>query len=155
MRVLYTSMLLLHVLGVVVWVGGMFLMHVAVRPAAVELLQPPQRLPLIAAVLGRFFAWVAVAVIVVLLSGIGMILEGGGFRNAHLSVHVMFAIGLAMMAIFLHIRFAAFRRLQSAVASSEWPVAARHLEQVRLLVTTNLVLGIVTIAVATIGRAVL
>jgi hypothetical protein len=36
----------------------------------------------------------------------------------------MFAIGLAMMAIFLHIRFAPFRRLQSAVASSEWPVAA-------------------------------
>jgi uncharacterized membrane protein len=155
MRVLYTSMLLLHVLGVVVWVGGMFVMHVAVRPAAVELLAPPQRLPLIAAVLGRFFAWVAVAVVVVLLSGIGMILEGGGFRNAHLSVHVMFAIGLAMMALFLHIRLAPFRRLQSAVASSDWPVAARHLDLVRQLVTTNLVLGILTIAVATIGRAVL
>ena len=40
MKVLYTSMLLLHVLGVVVWVGGMFMMHVAVRPAAVELLIP-------------------------------------------------------------------------------------------------------------------
>lgn len=155
MKVLYTSMLLLHVLGVVVWVGGMFLMHVAVRPAAVELLQPPQRLPLIASVLGRFFFWVAIAVVAVLLSGIGMILEGGGFRNAHLSVHVMFAIGLAMMAIFLHIRLAPFKRMQSAVASSEWPAAARHLEQVRLLVTTNLVLGILTIAVATIGRAVL
>ena len=155
MRVLYTSMLLLHVLGVVVWVGGMFLMHVAVRPAAIELLQPPQRLPLIASVLRRFFFWVAIAVVAVLLSGIGMILGGGGFRNAHLSVHVMFAIGLAMMAIFLHIRVAPFKRVQSAVAASDWPVAARHLEQVRLLVTTNLVLGMLTIAVATIGRAVL
>lgn len=155
MKVLYTSMLLLHVLGVVVWVGGMFLMHVAVRPAAVELLAPPQRLALIASVLRRFFFWVAIAVVVVLLSGIGMILESGGFRNAHLSVHVMFAIGLAMTAIFLHIRLAPFRRMQSAVASSEWPVAARHLEQVRLLVTTNLALGTLTIAVATIGRAVL
>src|SRR5512135_3617188 len=116
MRVLYTSMLLLHVLGVVVWVGGMFVMHVAVRPAAVETLQPAQRLPLIAAALKRFFDWVAVAIVAVLASGIGMILEGGGFRNAHLSVHVMFAIGLAMMAIFLHIRFAPFRRLQAAVA---------------------------------------
>jgi len=155
MKVLYTSMLLLHVLGVVVWVGGMFLMHVAVRPAAVELLQPPQRLPLISSVLGRFFRWVAIAVVAVLLSGIGMILEGGGFRNAHLSVHLMFATGLAMMAIFLHIRFAPFRRLQSTVASSDWPAAARHLEQVRQLVTVNLVLGIFTIAIATVGRAVL
>jgi uncharacterized membrane protein len=155
MKLLYTSMLLLHVLGVVVWVGGMFLMHVAVRPAAVELLQPPQRLPLIASVLGRFFFWVAVAIVAVLVSGIGMILEGGGFRNAHLSVHLMFAIGLAMMAIFLHIRLAPFKRLQRAIVSSDWPQAGRHLEQVRQLVTTNLVLGIVTIAVATIGRAVL
>lgn len=155
MRVLYTSMLLLHVLGVVVWVGGMFVMHVAVRPAAVETLQPAQRLPFIAAALKRFFDWVAVAIVAVLASGIGMILEGGGFRNAHLSVHVMFAIGLAMMAIFLHIRFAPFRRLQAAVASSDWPAAAGRLDQVRQLVTTNLVLGLVTIAVATIGRAVL
>ncbi|HET9023428.1 MAG TPA: CopD family protein [Burkholderiaceae bacterium] len=155
MKVLYTSMLLLHVLGVVVWVGGMFLMHVAVRPAAVALLQPPQRLPLIASVLERFFFWVTIAIVAILLSGIGMILEGGGFRNAHLSVHLMFVIGLAMMAIFLHIRFAPFKRMQSAVVSSDWPQAARHLELVRQLVTTNLVLGILTIAVATLGRAVL
>ena len=155
MRVLYTSMLLLHVLGVVVWVGGMFLMHVAVRPAAVQLLPPPQRLPLLASVLERFFLWVVIAVVAVLASGLGMILEGGGFRNAHLSVHLMFAIGLAMMAIFLHIRFAPFRRLQAAVAASDWPLAAQRLDRVRQLVTTNLALGILTIAVATIGRAVL
>jgi uncharacterized membrane protein len=133
----------------------MFMMHVAVRPAAVQLLPPPQRLPLIASVLQRFFVWVGVAIVAVLVSGVGMILEGGGFRNAHLSVHLMFAIGLAMMAIFLHIRFAPFKRLQSAVVVSDWPVAAQRLDQVRQLVTTNLVLGIVTIAVATIGRAVL
>lgn len=155
MKLLYTSMLLLHVLGVVVWVGGMFVMHVAVRPAAVELLQPPQRLPLIAAILKRFFFWVHIAIVAVLLSGIGMILEGGGFRNAHLSVHVMLAIGAAMMAIFLHIRLGPFRRLQGAVTSSDWPLAAQRLDQVRQLVTTNLMLGIITIAVATIGRAVL
>jgi uncharacterized membrane protein len=155
MKLLYTSMLLLHVLGVVVWVGGMFLMHVAVRPAAVQLLPPPQRLPLIALVLARFFFWVGIAIVAVLASGLGMILEGGGFRNAHLSVHLMFAIGLAMMAIFLHIRFAPFKRLQAAVVASDWPLAAQRMDPVRQLVTTNLVLGIVTIAVATVGRAVL
>jgi uncharacterized membrane protein len=155
MKLLYTTLLLLHVLGVVVWVGGMFLMHVAVRPAAVDLLQPPQRLPLLASVLRRFFFWVHIAIVAVLLSGLGMILEGGGFRNAHLSVHLMFGIGLAMMAIFVVIRVGPFKRLQAAVTASDWPLAAQHLERVRRLVTTNLVLGIVTIAVATIGRAVL
>lgn len=152
---LYAVMLFLHVLAVVVWVGGMFLMHVAVRPAAVQLLPPPQRLPLLASVLERFFLWVVVAIVAVLASGLGMILESGGFRNAHLSVHLMFAIGVAMMAIFLHIRFAPFPRLRAAVAASDWPLAARRLDQVRQLVTTNLALGMLTIAVATIGRAVL
>ncbi|MCK7497690.1 MAG: DUF4149 domain-containing protein [Comamonadaceae bacterium] len=53
-------------LAVVVWVGGMFLMHFAVRPVAVAQLPPPQRLPLLAAILGRFFGWVTAAVLVVL-----------------------------------------------------------------------------------------
>lgn len=155
MKLLYTSMLLLHVLGVVVWVGGMFVMHVAVRPAAVAVLQPPQRLPLMAGALARFFVWVGISIVAVLASGLAMILGGGGFSNAHLSVHVMFAIGLAMMAIFLHIRLSPFRRLQAAVIAADWPLAARQLNQVRQLVTTNLVLGIITIAVATVGRAML
>ena len=45
----------LHLLGVVVWVGGMFFAHMALRPAATELLEPPQRLPLLQATLMRFF----------------------------------------------------------------------------------------------------
>jgi uncharacterized membrane protein len=155
MKLMYTSMLLLHVLGVVIWVGGMFVMHVAVRPAALQVLQPPHRLQLLAAVLDRFFFWVAIAIVGVLASGLAMILGGGGFRNAHMSVHVMFAVGLAMMAIFLHIRLSPFKRLQAAIVSSDWQLAAQRLEQVRQLVTTNLVLGIITITVATLGRAVL
>lgn len=155
MKLLYTTMLLLHVLGVVIWVGGMFVLHVAVRPAAAEWLQPQQRLPLLAAVLRRFFGWVALAAGVVLASGLAMILLGGGFVNAHLSVHLMLAIGVAMIAIFVHIRTGPFARMQAALVTSDWPQVAARLDQVRQLVTTNLVLGIVTIAVATLGRAVL
>ena len=50
----------LHLLGVVVWVGGMFFAHMALRPALPRRSQPPQRLPLLAATLSRFIAWVAV-----------------------------------------------------------------------------------------------
>jgi uncharacterized membrane protein len=41
------------------------------------------------------------------------------------------------------------------VAGQDWPLAGRHLDRVRQLVALNLVLGIVTIAVATVGRALL
>jgi uncharacterized membrane protein len=154
-RLLYTALLFIHLLGVVVWVGGMFVLHFAVRPTAVAQLPPPQRLPLLAATLGRFFFWVTIAIVVILVSGIGQILGAGGFANAHPSVHAMFALGLLMMAIFAFIRFMPFPRLQRAVAGSDWPAAAAHLDAIRKLVETNLVLGIVTIAVATIGRALL
>jgi len=98
---------------------------------------------------------VAIAIIAILGSGIGLILGAGGFANAHVSVHVMLAIGLVMMGIFLHIRFAPFPRLRRAVAATDWPTAAANLDVIRKLVATNLVLGIVTTAVATIGRALL
>jgi len=167
---LYAFLLFLHVLGVVVWVGGMFVMHFAVRPSAVELLPPPQRLPLMTATLRRFFGWVTIAVLVVLASGLLMFFGIGmaagamaagrnafieGLRLAHVSIHVMFAIGVVMMAIYAHIRSAPFRRLQAAVAAQDWPAGAKQLDQVRLLVTVNLVLGVIVIGVATLGRALL
>ncbi|PIU17095.1 MAG: hypothetical protein COT19_02630, partial [Gallionellales bacterium CG08_land_8_20_14_0_20_59_87] len=49
---------LIHLLAVLVWVGGMFLAYVVLRPAAVEVLQPPQRLQLWDSVFRRFFNWV-------------------------------------------------------------------------------------------------
>lgn len=155
MRLLYTTLLFIHLLGVVVWVGGMFVLHFAVRPTAVAQLAPPQRLPLLAETLGRFFFWVTIAVVVILASGFGQILGAGGAANAHPSVHAMLALGLVMMAIYVVIRVVLFPRLQRAVAATDWPVAAASLDTIRKLVVTNLVLGIVTIAVATVGRALL
>lgn len=167
---LYALMVFLHVLAVVVWVGGMFLMHFAVRPVAVAQLPPPQRLPLLAAILGRFFNWVTAAVLIVLVTGVAMIVGigaaagamaagksalGEGMRLAHGSVHWMFAVGLLMSVIFAFIRGVPYVRLQRALAAKELPAAAGHLDTIRKLVATNLVLGIVTIALATLGRAVM
>ena len=46
---IYSFLIFLHVCAAAFWVGGMATMHFAVRPAAVALLQPPQRLPFMAA----------------------------------------------------------------------------------------------------------
>jgi len=154
-RLLYTGLLFIHLIGVVLWVGGMFVLHFAVRPAAAGQLPPPQRLPLLADVLGRFFFWVSIAIVAILASGIGLVLGAGGFANAHASVHLMFALGLVMAAIFVLIRFAPYPRLRRAVAASEWPTAARELDRIRKLVLVNLSLGVITTAVATVGRALL
>lgn len=150
---LYALLLLAHMLGVIVWVGGMWVMHFAVRPAAVAQLAPPQRLPLLAAVLRRFLLWVDVAVLLVLAGGFGMIWDAGGFRGVHASVHTMTALGLVMTAVFVWVRAALYPRLARAVAAADWPAAGRALEPVRRAVALNLALGILTTAVAIVGRS--
>ncbi|MGK6308916.1 CopD family protein [Variovorax sp. DT-64] len=148
----HALLLLLHLLSAAFWVGGMAVMHFAVRPSAVAVLEPPLRLPLMAQTLSRFFAGVSVAIVALLASGLGMVWLAGGFARVHWSVHAMLALGLVMMAVFLHIRFAPYPRLLRAVAGREWPVAAAQLNMIRRLVELNLVLGVVVFALAIVGQ---
>lgn len=142
----------LHVLSVVVWVGGMFFAHQALRPAAVEVLEPPLRLPLWVATFKRFFPWVWLAVGLILVSGYWMIFKFGGFGNLPIYIHVMNGLGLIMMAIFMHVFFAPYKRLKRAVNDQDWPAGAKQLATIRLMVGINTILGLLTIAIATGGR---
>ncbi|MDR0213757.1 MAG: CopD family protein [Comamonas sp.] len=144
---------LLHLLAIVVWVGGMFFAHFFLRPA-VQSLQPPERIKLMHSVLQRFFAVVMVLVAVVLASGVGMIgsihaMAGaaGGKFNMPATWIVMSVLGLVMMAVFGHIRFALFKRLDRAVEAKDWPAGGKALESIRKWVALNLALGLVIIIV--------
>ncbi|HSG22543.1 MAG TPA: CopD family protein [Azonexus sp.] len=147
---MHSFLLLLHLAGVVVWVGGMFFAHFCLRPVAALQLPPPQRLPLLAAVLGRFFTAVAVSIVAILVSGFTRMLTTG-FASAPLHWHVMSGLGLVMVAIFGVIYFLHFPRLKAGVAIQNWPAAGVAMNRIRLLVATNLILGAVTICVATLG----
>lgn len=143
-------LLLLHLAGVIVWVGGMFFAHFCLRPVATEQLPPPQRLPLLAGVLGRFFLAVAVSIVAILVSGF-VIMGATGFGQAPIHWHVMSGIGLVMVAIFGVIYFLLYPRLKAGVAVQDWPAAGAAMNRIRPLVATNLLLGALTIAVATLG----
>jgi uncharacterized membrane protein len=82
-----------------------------------------------------------------------MIIWGfGGFAKIGTYVHVMMGLGILMMLIYAHLYFAPWRRFRRAVAAGEWPVAAKYIDQIRLLVTINLVLGLITVVVGAAGR---
>ena len=144
---------MLHVLAVVIWVGGMFFAHQCLRPVVADQLEPPQRLPLWVGVFGRFFPWVWVCIAVALATGLWMIFQFfGGFAGVGLYVHIMFALGLIMMAIFMHVFFAPYKRLKRAVEAQDWSAGGKQLAQIRKMVGINTVLGLITIAVASGGR---
>ncbi len=145
-------LLTLHLLATLVWVGGMFFAHMALRPAANATLDPPQRLPLMAAVFGRFFPWVWGSIAVLLATGYAMLLGYlGGFAGAAPYVHAMAGIAWLMTAIFLFIYFGPFPALKRAVAAGDWPAAAARLAWIRRLVLTNLLLGLAVTVIAGLG----
>lgn len=145
--------LVLHLAAAVVWVGGMVFAYVMLRPAAGALLEPPLRQRLWAAVLGRFFAWVWAAVVVLLASGFWMLFAlFGGFGAAGWHVHVMLALGVVMMLLFAHVYFAPFPRLRRAVAAGDAAAGGKALDQIRKVVAVNTMLGTIVIAVAAAGR---
>jgi uncharacterized membrane protein len=144
-----TLALFLHVISDVIWVGGMFVAYMAVRAAAGEVLDPPQRLRLWTGIFRRFFPWVWAAVVVILATGFWMM---GEMARVPIYIMVMTAIGIVMSAIFMHVYFSPFARLKASVAAEDWKAGGAALNQIRILVGTNLLLGIVNIAVATLGR---
>ena len=142
---------MLHLLGVVVWVGGMFFAYLALRPAAAQLLEPPLRLPLWSATLKRFFRWVWIAVVLVLGSGFYMLSVIADLGRAQLYVYVMLYIGVAMTLIFAYVFFWPLPVLGRAVTSQDWKAGAAALEQIRIAVAVNLSLGLLNVVIATVG----
>lgn len=144
--------LFLHVLSVVVWVGGMFFAYMALRPVAASILEPPQRLTLWAGVFGKFFPWVWASVVLILLTGLHMLIVFGGMAAPHYAL-AMLVLGVLMMLIFAHVFFAPYGRLKRAVAAQDWKAGGAALGQIRMLIGINLSIGLVTIAVVFLGRA--
>ncbi len=144
-------LLMLHLLGIVIWVGGMFFAHQVLRPVAAERLEPPQRLPLWVAVFRRFFPWVWASVAAILISGLLMIGLLGGMGGVPLYIHVMLGTGVLMMAIFAHVFFVPYARLKRSVVNQDWKAGGAALANIRQLVGINLALGLITIVIATAG----
>jgi uncharacterized membrane protein len=139
-----TLMKFLHLGAAIVWLGGISFMLFALRPSATQL-APPQRLPLIADVLQKFFRLVWLSIGLLLLTGLAMLMSVG-MKNAPMGWHLMLGIGLLMFALFGHLFFGPFRRLRAAVAAADWPEGGRRVGQIATLAALNLGLGVLAIA---------
>lgn len=154
---IYALLKTIHLLALIVWLGGMVFAHFFLRPAAASL-EPPQRLALMHAVLARFFKAVLWAAGLVFLSGFWMMgrvakaaVQSGAPFSMPLEWLVMAVLGVLMIAIFGHIRFVLFKRLSTAVAASDWPAGGAVLVSIRTWVMVNLGLGVFIVLVVMLG----
>lgn len=156
---IYAVLKTVHLLAIIVWLGGMVFVHFFLRPSLATL-EPPVRLRLMHEVLGRFFQAVLVVSLLTLGSGVWLlgrvakqVVQAGGSFQMPWQWTVMAVLGTLMVAIFLHIRFALFKRLARAVAASDWPAGGAALSQIRQWVLVNLALGTVILLVTLLRTA--
>jgi len=147
-----TLALTLHILGAVVWVGGMFAAYVCLRPAA-GVLEGPQRLKLWRGFFAKFFPWVWISLVLLLGSGYWMLLTAfGGFRGAPLYIHLMQGIGWLMVALFVWMFHGPWLKFKRAVDAQDWPAAGEQIELIRQIIMVNLPLGLIVVVIGGSGR---
>jgi len=143
----------IHLLAVLIWVGGMFFAYVALRPAAAEALDMPQRMNLWSGVLRLFFNWVWASVGAILITGFYLIYLYGGIAHVSRHVHAMLALGLAMMVIHGYMFFSYYVPFSLNAAKRRWKEAGEPLDKIHKLIAANLLLGLLTVGVVLIGVA--
>lgn len=118
------------------------------RPAAAQL-DAPTRVRLMHEVLGRFLRASLWASLLVMGSGIWMlgrvakqVVQSGGVFQMPLGWTVMAILGSLMVIIFMHIKFALFKRLARSTAAQDWVAGDQALGQIRIWLATNLSLGV-------------
>ena len=150
---IYSILKLVHLLAIIVWIGGMVFAHFFLRPA-VAAMEAPQRVRLMHDVLGRFFKAVLYAAGLTLVSGLWMIarvakqtVQAGGSFQMPIEWTVMAALGIVMVLIFGHIRFALYKKLDRAVTAADWVAGGAALASIKLWVGINIALGILIVGI--------
>jgi uncharacterized membrane protein len=147
-----TILLALHILGAVVWVGGMFAAYMCLRPAA-GALEAPHRLALWRRFFQKFFPWVWASVVLLLATGYSMMVTSfGGFAGAPLYVNLMQTLGLIMVALYAWLFHGPWLSFRRAVDAQEWPVAGAQLARIRQIIMANLPIGLIVVIIGGTGR---
>ena len=137
-------LLVLHLLGAVLWVGGMFFALVVLRPS-IAVVPGPARLDLHRQVFRRFFMVIWHVMPVMLATGFAMVfVVYGGFRSVPWNVQAMALLGLLMSAIFVWLYFGPWAMLRRG----DDPASV---DRIRRLVQVNLVLGLIVVVVAALN----
>ncbi len=145
-------LLMLHLLGATVWVGGMFAAYVCLRPAAGGL-DAPQRLTLWRRFFAKFFIWVWVSILLILISGYWMLATTfGGFAGAPLYINLMQTLGLLMVALFVALFHGPWLKFKRAVDAQDFPAAGIQLNRIRQVIMLNMPLGLLVVAIGGTGR---
>jgi uncharacterized membrane protein len=147
-----TLAIILHLVAINVWVGGMFFV-VIVLGKVMESVHEPEQQALWSRILARFFFWVWLALITLLITGSGMIAyRYGGVAGTPTYILIMAGLGLLMAGIFFAIYFVYYQRFKQAIQRNDIPATHYALRMIRRLGIANIVIGLCVVIVIGSGR---
>ncbi len=139
--------LFLHVLGAIVWVGGMIAMRIAVHPALQHIEDAKVRLARTLEMVGNLFRLVLPFIVLLLLTGLIMGLAvGSGGTKSGMFVHMKEGIWLIMTlnyAMMVRLR----NRAERFFISGDLAGARKTMEPVaKIMLPLNILLGLIALA---------
>jgi uncharacterized membrane protein len=141
-----------HILAVIIWLGGLFLLCVVLTPS-VRNLDLTTAVPLWHGVLSRFLVWGWIGLALILATGIAMMLiEFGGFANIPNFHRANMAIGIPAIALYGYLYFAPWKRFRRAATSNDLTGAKGQIKQVQALMATVLALGLLASIVSVVAH---
>ncbi|WP_024851798.1 CopD family protein [Hydrogenovibrio kuenenii] len=143
MQYLYVLTMFVHLLAAIFWVGGIFLVYMVFRPVAMTQLEPPQRLTMFLGIFSKFFPWVWVFIVALVISGYtDWIFRLGGFESPPLYLLAMEIIGWIMIVLFAWLYFGFCKRFKKHIEDENFAEAGKVLNsKMRPIIITNLILG--------------
>lgn len=150
--VLFAVCLVLHMLAAIVWVGGVFFVRAILLPA-LSGWDNGERFAALGLILPAFFRSIWGAVVVLLLTGYGVLLFGysDGLGGGGVHVDIMQAVGWVLIFAFVYLDFGPFRLFLRAKEAGDTERALSKLQELQTGLSLTLALGVLTAIVGVSG----
>jgi uncharacterized membrane protein len=148
-----TLALPIHIVAIVVWLGGLFLMSLVVQPS-IRGLDSRLALSLWSRTLSRFMVWGSVSLIAIVASGIALVnLRFGGFSGMPTLHRLNMVIGIPAIALFAYVALVKWQRARRALARGDSIAAETSIRTIRRLMAIILAFGLIASIVSAVGRS--
>jgi uncharacterized membrane protein len=140
----------IHIVAIIVWLGGLFLLVAALGPtkdshdASVAARE---------AVLSRYMPWGGASLLTIIATGIIIVrLRFGGFDGVPTLHRWNMLIGIPAIVVYGYAQLVAYRACHRAADRGDWPAVTTHLRRVRALAAAVLTLGLASSVVSAAAR---
>jgi uncharacterized membrane protein len=141
-----------HIVAIIIWFGGLFLIAVVLGPTTRPLAQNA-RVALWHRLLSRFFLWGTLALVAIVASGIAIVqLRFGGFAHMPAVHRWNMLIGVPAIALYLYALLVRWTRCRSATDRNDSAEAEQRIARIRAVFGIVLGMGLVASIVSGAGR---